>query len=78
LLYRESSKDDYFLKGGILTEATTTISTIISNVGDIFTGAMSWAAEVGSTIVETPLLLCFVVLPLVGLGIGIFKRLLNM
>lgn len=56
---------------------TTSISTIVGNVGDIFTGAMGWAAEVGSTVVETPILLMFVVLPLVGLGIGIFKRLLN-
>lgn len=66
------------MKGGILTEATTTISTIISSVGDIFTGAMTWASEVGSTIVETPILMMFVILPLVGLGIGIFKRLLHM
>ena len=55
----------------------TTISTIVGNVGDIFTASMGWAAEVGSTVVETPVLLMFVVLPLVGLGIGIFKRLLS-
>ena len=55
-----------------------TIATLVGNVGDIFTGAMSWAASVGSTIVSTPLLLMFVVIPLVGLGVGLFKRLLNM
>lgn len=59
-------------------EGTTTISTIISSVGDIFTGALTWASEVGSTIVETPILMMFVILPLVGLGIGIFKRMLHM
>lgn len=47
-------------------------------MGDIFTGAMSWAAEVGTTIVGTPILLIFVMIPLVGLGVGLFKRLLNM
>lgn len=61
-----------------MQEATTTIATLIGNVGEIFTGAMSWAAEVGSTIVETPILLMFVIIPLVGLGVGLFKRLLNM
>lgn len=55
-----------------------TIATLMSNVGDIFTAAMGWAAKVGSTIVDTPVLLLFVILPLVGLGIGIFKRLINM
>ena len=60
-----------------MQEATTTISSIVGNVGDIFTAAMSWAAEVGSTVVETPILLMFVIIPLVGLGVGLFKRLLN-
>lgn len=55
-----------------------TIATLVSNVGDIFTGAMSWAGEVGETVVGTPLLLLFVVIPLVGLGVGLFKRLLNL
>ena len=39
---------------------------------------MTWAGEVGSTIVGTPILLMFVVIPLVGLGVGLFKRLLSM
>lgn len=54
-----------------------TIATLVGNVGDIFTAAMSWAASVGSTIVSTPLLLMFVIIPLVGLGVGLFKRLIN-
>ena len=63
----------------VFVEATTvTIATLMSTVGDIFTEAMSWAAAVGSTIVSTPVLLMFVVIPLVGLGVGLFKRLLNM
>ena len=60
------------------TEATVTIASLVGNVGEIFTGAMGWAAEVGETIVGTPVLLLFVVIPLVGLGVGLFKRLLNM
>ena len=32
---------------------------------------------VGETVVGTPLLLLFCAIPLVGLGVGLFKRLLN-
>ena len=55
-----------------------TISTLLTNVGTIFTNAMTWAGEVGETIVGTPILLMFVIIPLVGLGVGLFKRLLSM
>lgn len=50
---------------------------ILSTVSSVFTSAMSWAGDIGTMIVDTPILLVFVVVPLVGLGIGIFKRLLN-
>ena len=53
------------------------MDAMITAVSSIFTAAIGWAGEVGSTIVETPILLMFTVLPLVGLGIGIFKRLLH-
>lgn len=54
------------------------MEALISSVTEIFTAAVGWAGTVGNTIVNTPILLMFVVLPLVGLGIGIFKRLLHM
>lgn len=53
------------------------MESLISSVSDIFTAAIGWAQTVGTTVVNTPILLMFVVLPLVGLGIGIFKRLLR-
>ena len=49
----------------------------MGNVGSIFTTAVGWVGEVGSTIVDTPILLLFAILPLVGLGIGLFKRMLH-
>lgn len=55
----------------------TTVSTIVGQVGTVFEAAIGWAGTVGTEIVETPLLLTFAVIPLVGLGIGIFKRLIN-
>lgn len=57
--------------------ATVTVATLLSSIGEVFTSAISWAGTVGSTIVKTPLLLLFCAIPLVGLGVGLFKRLLN-
>lgn len=57
--------------------ATVTIATLLSSIGEVFTSAIGWADTVGSTIVETPILLLFCAIPLVGLGVGLFKRLLN-
>lgn len=53
------------------------MEALIASVGDIFTAAIGWAGTVGQTVVNTPILLMFVVLPLVGLGVGLFKRLLK-
>lgn len=54
------------------------MSTILTTVGDVFTAAIGWVADVGTTITEDPVLLLFcVAVPLVGLGVGMFKRLLS-
>lgn len=65
------------------------MAEIIAAVGSLFTTAMDWVGTVattiaGSTTVEgvttfnSPVLLLFcVAVPLVGLGIGMFKRLLS-
>lgn len=53
------------------------MSAIITDVTSLVTAAIGWAGTVATTITSTPLLLIFVLIPLVGLGIGIFRRLLN-
>lgn len=61
------------------TTTTTVMSmaSVISTVGDVFEGAVGWAATVGNTVANTPLLLFGVVLSFVGVGITLFKRMLN-
>lgn len=54
-----------------------TLAEILTSVGDIFTEAISWVGEVATTITSQPILLLFCVLPLVGLGVGLFRRLIN-
>ena len=57
--------------------AVATVSTILTNVGSIFSSAVSWLGTVAETIVDNPILLVFCIIPLVGLGVGLFKRLIN-
>lgn len=64
-----------FLTEGAVSAVT--VSTLLSSIGEVFTSAIGWAGTVGSTIVSTPLLLLFCSIPLVGLGVGLFKRLLS-
>lgn len=58
------------------TEATVmTLKDLMGNVGEMFTEAIGWVGEVGDTIVNNPLLLFLFLLPVIGIAIGIFKRL---
>ena len=58
--------------------ATVTIATLLTSIGSVFTSAIGWVGEVASTIAEQPiLLLACVGIPLCGLGVGLFKRLLS-
>lgn len=55
------------------------MAALISAVTTIFTAAIGWVGTVASTITASgnEILLLFAVLPLVGLGVGLFKRLIN-
>ena len=53
------------------------MAEMITTVSSIVTAAAGWAASFGEMIVETPILMLFVAIPLVGLGVGLFKRLLR-
>lgn len=54
------------------------MTELLTSVGTVFTQAIGWTAEVGTTITGTPVLLLFcVAVPLCGLGVGMFKRLLS-
>ena len=51
------------------------MADIISGISSLFTAAIGWVGDVGTTVVGSPILLIFTTLPLVGLGVGFFKRL---
>lgn len=53
------------------------MTEFLAAVSSIFTSAIGWVATVGTTIAGQPILLAFCALPLVGLGVGLFKRLIS-
>lgn len=54
------------------------MSTLLTSVTTVFTSAVGWVSTVASTIASTDVLLLFcVAVPLCGLGVGMFKRLLS-
>lgn len=55
-----------------------TMTEIIAAITSIFTAAIGWVGTVASTIAAQPiLLLACVGVPLCGLGVGLFRRLLS-
>ena len=54
------------------------MAEIISAITSVFTSAIGWVGTVASTIAGQPiLLLACVAVPMCGLGVGMFKRLLS-
>lgn len=61
----------------VALDAGMTVTAFIHEVGLIFSEAMSWLADVGTAITSDGVLLTFVGVSLVGLGVGLYRRLLN-
>lgn len=54
------------------------MASLLTSIGSVFTSVIGWAGTVGETVTGTPvLLLCCVGIPLCGLGVGMFTRLLH-
>lgn len=54
------------------------MSELLSSVTTVFTSAVGWVSTVATTITGNDVLLLFcVAVPLCGLGVGMFKRLLS-
>lgn len=54
-----------------------TMTQLISNITEIFTAVIGYVGTVATTITSNPLLLIGCIIPVVGIGVGMFKRLLN-
>ena len=56
---------------------TRTMATVLSSITEVFTAAVGWVSTVAETVAGEPLLLIGVVVSFVGLGVGLFSRLLR-
>ena len=58
--------------------APITLATILSAIGSVFSQCMTWVGTVSATVANSPiLLLACVGVPLCGLGVGMFGRLIH-
>ena len=55
----------------------TAMGTLLSTVTEVFTAAVGWVGTVADTITGEPLLLIGCVLGFIGVGVGLFRRMLN-
>lgn len=57
--------------------AAYTIASMISDIGSFVTGAVSWVGSFVGAITGNPLILGFVLVALIGTGIGVINRLIH-
>nr|DAM04777.1 MAG TPA: hypothetical protein [Inoviridae sp.] len=50
---------------------------MISDIGSFVTGAVSWVGSFVGAITDNPLILGFVLVALIGTGIGVINRLIH-
>lgn len=62
---------------GASVSAASTLASVAKEIGTVFTAAIGWVGTVADTITAQPLLLFGVVVSFVGIGVGLFKRLLH-
>ena len=55
-----------------------TLSNALANVNELFTCALNWAKDTLGMIVNQPILMLFLLVPFVGLGIGILRRIIRL
>ena len=54
------------------------MTALLGNVTKIFSSVMSMLASIGTTVTGTPLILLFVLIPVVFLGVDMFRKLLKL
>ena len=54
------------------------MTELLTAVGEVFISAIGWVGTVATTITDNPVLLLFCIgVPLCGIGVGMFGRLLH-
>lgn len=60
-------------------EGAVTLSTILTNIGSVVTSAITWMGDYLGLITKSgnEILFIFCSIPLVGLGVGLVRRMMN-
>lgn len=61
----------------VVEPVLTPLQTLLYNILQAFTGAIGWVKATAGVITDNPILLVGVVLGFVGIGVGLFKRLVR-
>ncbi len=64
--------------GCLQAAAGYTLATLITDIGSMVTGAVSWIGSYVGAITSNPLILAFVIIAFVGLGVGLINRLIKL
>ena len=59
-------------------EGGLTMAAFIEVITTTFTETLTYVGQVADTVAGEPILLFFCALPVVGLGVGMFKRLISL
>lgn len=54
------------------------MAALLTDIGSIVTEAVTWMTTAATAIAGNPIALLFILLPLMGVGIGLFKRIINL
>ena len=54
-----------------------TMTSLLATITEVFTSAVGWVGTVAETISGEPLLLIGCVMGFIGVGVGLFRRMLN-
>lgn len=55
-----------------------TLASLITDIGSMVTGAVSWIGSYVGAVTSNPLILAFVIVAFVGLGVGLINRLIKL
>lgn len=55
------------------------MSALMTTITSVFSTVIEWVGTVGTTIMDdgNELMLLFIIIPVIGLAVGMFRRLLN-
>lgn len=54
-----------------------TLDVFLNNITMMFKSVIGMVGDVGTTIAASPILIFFIALPVIGIAVGLFRRLLN-